>query len=110
VIDSSDVKYHRHADGTQIYSAASKADLVAQVDTLENCKEAVHQWLLYSGLLLNPSESEVIQFTAGRRRERVDDVLSLHAPRWRHTNVNDDQRPILTAIVDEPPLAEHRKY
>ena len=32
---------------------------------------------LHNGLQLNPSKSEVIQFTAGRGSEQVDDVSSL---------------------------------
>ena len=59
-----------------MYIAASKADLKANIDTLEKCTAAVHQ-LLHNGLQLNPSKSEVIQFTAGRGREQVDDVSSL---------------------------------
>ena len=35
------------------------------------------QWLLHNGLQLNPSKSDVIQFTAGTGREQVDDVSSL---------------------------------
>ena len=62
---------------TQMYIAASKADLKANIDKLEKCTAAVHQWLLHNGLQLNPSKSEVIQFTTGRGREQVDDVSSL---------------------------------
>ena len=60
-----------------LYIAASTADLKANIDTLERCTAAVHQWLLHNGLQLNPSKSEAIQFTAGRGREQVDDVSSL---------------------------------
>ena len=59
-----------------MYIAASKADLKANIDTLEKCTAAVYQWLLHNGLQLNPSKSGVIQFTAGRGREQVDDVSS----------------------------------
>ena len=77
VIGSFGVRHHQYADDTQVYIAASKADLKANIDTLEKCTAAVHQWLLHNGLQLNPSKSEVIQFTAGRGREQVDDVSSL---------------------------------
>jgi len=60
-----------------MYIAASKADLKANIDTLEKCTAAVHQWLLHNGLQLNPSKSEAIQFTAGRGRKQVDDVSLL---------------------------------
>jgi hypothetical protein len=57
VIDSLGVKHHQYADGTQIYIAASKADLAVQIDLLKSCIAAVH-WLLHNGLQLNPSKSE----------------------------------------------------
>jgi len=71
------VWHHQYADDTQMYIAASKADLKANIDTLEKCTAAVHQWLLHNGLQLNPSKSEVIQFTAGRGREQVDNISLL---------------------------------
>ena len=44
---------------------------------LENCTASVHAWLQINGLQLNPTKSAVIQFTATRGRDRVDDVTSL---------------------------------
>ena len=35
---------------TQMYIAASKDDLKVNIDTLEKCTTAVHQWLLHNGL------------------------------------------------------------
>ena len=40
-------------------------------------RRRVTSLILHNGLQLNPSKSEVIQFTAGRGREQVDDVSSL---------------------------------
>ena len=77
VIGSFGMRHHQYVDDTQMYIAASKSDLKANIDTLEKCTAAVHQWLLHNGLQLNPSKSEVIQFTAGRGCEQVDDVSSL---------------------------------
>ena len=77
VICSFGVRHHQYADDTQTYVAASKDDLKVNIDTLEKCTTAVHQWLLHNGLQLNPSKSEAILFTAARRRQFVDDAPSL---------------------------------
>jgi len=77
VIGSFGVWHHQYADDTRMYIVASKADLKANINTFEKCTAAVHQWLLHNGPQLNPSKSEVIQFTAGRGREQVDHVSSL---------------------------------
>jgi len=74
MIGSFGVRHHQYADDTQMYIAALKSDLKANIDPLEKCTAAVHQWLLHNGLQLNPSKSEVIQFTAGRGREQVDEM------------------------------------
>jgi len=60
-----------------MYIAASKDDLKVNIDTLEKCTTAVHQWLLHNSLQLNPSKSEAILFTAARGRQSVDDAPSL---------------------------------
>jgi len=77
VIGSHGVRHHQYADDTQMYIAASKDDLEENIDTLQKCTTAVHQWLLHNGLQLNPSKSEAILFTAGRGRQSVNDVPSL---------------------------------
>jgi Reverse transcriptase (RNA-dependent DNA polymerase)/Endonuclease-reverse transcriptase len=77
VISSFGVRHHQYADDTQMYIAASRTDLSAMTDRLENCAAAVHSWLQTNGLQLNPSKSEVVQFTAARGRDRVDDVATL---------------------------------
>ena len=84
VIGSFGVRHHQYADDTQMYISASRADLKANIDTLEKCTAAVHQWLLHNGLQLNPSKSDVIQFTADRGREQVDDVSSLPVSSFQH--------------------------
>jgi len=77
VIGSFGVRHHQYVDDTQMYIAVSKDDLNVNIDTLEKCTSAVHQWLLHNGLQLNPSKSEAILFTTGRGRQSVDDAPSL---------------------------------
>ena len=43
VIGSFGVRHHQYADDTQMYIAASKSDLKANIDTLEKCTAAVHR-------------------------------------------------------------------
>jgi hypothetical protein len=74
VIQSFGIRHHQYADDTQIYIAAVKTDLSIKVSQLESCLNSVHTWLQRNGLQLNPSKSELIQFTASRGRDRVDDI------------------------------------
>jgi len=62
---------------TQIYIAPSRNDLQVKVTQLENCTASVHAWLQTNGLQLNPTKSEVIQFTATRGSDWVDNVTTL---------------------------------
>ena len=77
VINSFGVSHHQHADDTQIYITVSRADVSDKVDLLQDCTAGVHSWLLMNGLQLNPVKSEVIQFTATRGRDKVEEVNSV---------------------------------
>jgi len=46
-------------------------------DMLQDCIAGVHSWLQMNGLQLNPIISEVMQLTATRGRDKVDDVTSV---------------------------------
>ena len=76
MIRSFGVDHHQYADDAQIYITARKSDFFTKVNQLECCITNVHSWLHQNGLQLNPTKSEVIQFTACHGHGRVDDVAS----------------------------------
>ena len=69
------VHHHQYTDDIQIYISASGANLAANIDLLESCTASVLSSLLHNGLQLNPTKSELIQFTSGR--DRVNDVYHM---------------------------------
>jgi hypothetical protein len=77
VFRSFGLTHHQYADDSQIYVSAMKNELTSKVDLLEQCTAGVHTWLLHNGLQLNPQKSDVIHFTAGRRREQADDLETI---------------------------------
>jgi len=77
VIRAHGINYHQYADDMQIYIAVSKSDCQFKLTQLETCMASVHAWLQMNGLQLNPNKCEVIQFTATRGHNRVEDVTLL---------------------------------
>jgi Reverse transcriptase (RNA-dependent DNA polymerase) len=77
VIRAHGINYHQYADDTQVYIAVSNSDFQVKLNQLETCTASIHSWLQMNGLQLNPNKSEVIQFTAARGRNRVEDVTSI---------------------------------
>jgi len=75
VIRAHGINYHQYANDTQVYIAVSKSDFQFKLTQLETCTASA--WLQMNGLQLNPNKSEVIQFTATRGRNRVEDVTLL---------------------------------
>ena len=72
LIRSFGVRYHQYADDTQLYIAISNTNIDVQLETLEQCINSVNKWLLHNGLSLNPTKSDAIQFSTGRKRNAVD--------------------------------------
>ena len=56
------VSFHQFADDTQLYIGANSSSLLSQIASIESYTLRVHDWLLNSGLHLNPSKSEAIAF------------------------------------------------
>ena len=77
VIQSFGLDHHQYADDTQIYIATRKTELSTRISQLESCLTSIHTWLQQNGLQLNPNKSELIQFSACRGRDRVDDVTAV---------------------------------
>ena len=77
VIRAHGINYHQYTDDTQVYIAVSNSDFQVKLNQLETCTASIHSWLQMNGLQLNPNKSEVIQFTAARGRNRVEDVTSI---------------------------------
>ena len=74
VISSFGVRHQQYADDKQISITVSRADNVSQLD---KCTASVHAWLHNKTAQVNPTKSEVIQLTATRGRDRVDDLASM---------------------------------
>ena len=77
VIRSFNLRHHQDADDTQIYISVSKNDMLTRVSCIENCVSAVQKWLSHNWLSLNSKKTDVIQFTSGRGKHRVEDLESL---------------------------------
>ena len=56
------VSFHQYADETQLYIGTNLSTLTTQIASNESCTQRVHNWLLNTGLHLNPSKSEAIAF------------------------------------------------
>ena len=52
------------------------------IQTIERCADALYNWLSHNGLALNPSKSEVIQFSVSQVRcnKNVDTINVAGAP------------------------------
>ena len=62
-----------------------RANLAAKIDLLESCTASVRSWLLHNdGLQLNPTKSELIQFTSGHGC----DVSTTHHHMSRHATLS----------------------
>ena len=58
----------QYADDTYLYIFTSKHALTTGIQTIERCADVLYNWLLHIGLALNPSKSEVIQYSVSQAR------------------------------------------
>jgi hypothetical protein len=49
----------------------------ADLETLQQCTSGLRQWLMNNGLLLNPTKSDVVQFTIGKGRNTVEEITTV---------------------------------
>ena len=71
------VDRHQNTDDMQLYLSVDKWDLPAREGVLKLCIEAIYIWLSHTGLSLNMSNSEAIQFGAAKGRNVNDNLKSI---------------------------------
>jgi len=75
LIRSFGIHHHQFADDTQVHLALRSSDMQNGSALLANCTDAVKQWYLVNGLLLNADKSEAICLgTSSQLRAAADTV------------------------------------
>jgi len=71
LIESYNICYHQYADDTQLYTVINP-DSTVDLQRLSHCAEAVTNWHLHNGLLLNPSKTEAVITGTRQQVARLD--------------------------------------
>ena len=71
LISSYGVSYHQYADDTQLYTVINSSS-PSDLQRLSYCAEAVTNWHLFNGLLLNPAKTEALVTGSRQQVARLD--------------------------------------
>ena len=47
-----------------------------ELETLQRCTSGVQQWLMHNGVLLNLTKAGAVQFTLGKGRSVVEEIVA----------------------------------
>jgi hypothetical protein len=74
VIDSFKIRHHQYADDTNLYNSFSSLNQHDNLTQVSNCLDAVNNWFLTNGLLVNPSKSDSIYVGTLQQIKKMNDT------------------------------------